>query len=255
MLFDTHLHTTFSTDSRMTLAEAADAAEKKGIGIIVTEHMDIGYPEKNAFVFDVQEYFSQYEAKRSENMLLGIEIGMMLAQHQPAQTIIDEYPFDFVIGSIHFVDEQDIYQPSFYQEREKSETYGRYFESMAECIGRYRGIHTLGHIDYICRYAPYENKEIEYAAMREWIDPVLKKAAECELAMEINTRRLNSETVHSLLPVYRRFAELGGKMATIGSDSHRPEDVGRGLGDALALADAVGLQAVYFKNGKPIKMK
>lgn len=255
MFFDTHLHTEFSSDSRMTLSQARQAAEKNGLGIIVTEHMDLGYPVPDSFVFDVDDYFSGYGPIRGEKVLLGIEIGMTMAQCAEGNAIIAAHPFDFVIGSIHLVDGQDIYQPEFYQGRTKSETYSRYFANMAQCVANYQGIHSLGHVDYICRYARYEDSDIPYAEMSELIDPVLKAAAEREIALEINTRRLDERTTPLLLPIYRRFAEVGGKMATIGSDAHRADDVGKGLAEGLALAEAANLQAVYFKDGKPVCMK
>ena len=126
---------------------------------------------------------------------------------------------------------------------------------MTDCVASYQGIHALGHIDYICRYAKYEDTDIHYAEMKEMIDPMLLAAAERGLALEINTRRLDDKTARILLPTYRRFAELGGELATIGSDAHRQEDVGKNLKDGLALAEAAGLQAVYYKKGQPLKMK
>ena len=44
MIFDTHMHCDFSTDSSMTLEESIAAAEKENIGMIVTEHWDYDYP-------------------------------------------------------------------------------------------------------------------------------------------------------------------------------------------------------------------
>ena len=130
MLFDSHLHTTFSSDSKMTLPEAKLAAEQLGIGMIVTEHMDIGYPVPDSFVFDVEDYFSQYDAARAESLLLGIEVGMTQSAAAETQALIDAHSFDCVIGSIHLVDGQDIYQPSFYEGRSKQETYRSYFVNL-----------------------------------------------------------------------------------------------------------------------------
>ena len=59
MLFDTHIHTQFSTDSTMILADAQAQANKLGIGITLTEHMDLAYPgEPASFVFDIDDYFA-----------------------------------------------------------------------------------------------------------------------------------------------------------------------------------------------------
>lgn len=74
--------------------------------------------------------------------------------------------------------------------------------------------------------------------------------------MEINTRRLNDPlAVQALLKLYKRYALLGGKYTVLGSDAHYQEHVGRWLTEALALADAAGLEPVYFKERKMRKMR
>ena len=45
-------------------------------------------------------------------------------------------------------------------------------------------------------------------------------------ALEINTRRLGDDSViPPLLKLYKRFRELGGRYATLGSDAHYKEHV------------------------------
>lgn len=46
-----------------------------------------------------------------------------------------------------------------------------------------------------------------------------------------------------------------GKYTVLGSDAHYQEHVGRWLTEALALADAAGLEPVYFKERKMRKMR
>lgn len=256
MLFDTHMHTRFSTDSQMILAEAAVKAQELGIGIVITEHMDLDYPQPLAFLFDIEEYFATYGKQRSERLLLGIEIGMRADLVEENRQIIAAYPFDYVIGSIHVVEKIDIYSADFYQERTKQEVYHQYFQSMLQCVESYDFIDSLGHIDYICRYARYDDKEIYYDEFSEIIDQILRPLAAQDKAIEINTRRLdNKASVEVLLPIYKRFAELGGRMATIGSDAHVTKDIGRGLQVGLAIAEQCGLQPVWFANRQPHIMK
>ena len=58
---------------------------------------------------------------------------------------------------------------------------------------------------------------------------------------------LTKVTSKQLLPIYERFAALGGRFVTIGSDAHKPEDVGRWLRKGLAMAEFAGLQPVYYR--------
>lgn len=252
MIFDTHMHTIFSTDSKMTIEQALLRGKELGIGIIVTEHMDLKYPEPDSFVFDAEKYFAAYEPYRSEVFRIGIEVGMRQDCLDANLQLVEQYPFDFVIGSIHVIDNVDIYDASFYR-KSKKEVYEKYFEAMLQCITCYDCIDSLGHIDYIARYAQFEEKEIYYHEFTEAIDKVLKITAEKNKALEINTRRLDSrKTIEALMPIYRRFHELGGRMVTIGSDAHRPEDIGKGMNAALQMAQDAQLQPVYFVNRSPV---
>jgi len=256
MIVDTHVHTCFSTDSKMTIHQAVQKADELGIGITITEHMDIEYPEPEAFVFDVNNYFNEYARYRSDKLLLGIEVGMRQDCVSENSRIIMNQPFDYVIGSIHVIDNIDIYHEGFYRERTKQEVYHQYFESMADCLTGYDFIDTLGHIDYIARYAKYENPEVYYHEFCEHIDQVLTILAEKQKAIEINTRRLaNKDTIQALIPIYKRFYDLGGRLATIGSDAHRPEDIGRDLNGALHIAELCNLKVVWFKNRIPHYLK
>ena len=69
--------------------------------------------------------------------------------------------------------------------------------------------------------------------------------------IEINTRRLDDEAaIKGLLPLYKRYHELGGRYCTLGSDAHYKEHVGRRLKEALAIAKECGLVPVYYKARK-----
>lgn len=255
-MFDTHMHTRFSTDSRMTIEEAIRQGEKLNLGITVTEHMDLDYPEPKAFIFDIDEYFRAYECFRSEDVRLGIEIGMRCDLVEENRKLLAGRPFDYVIGSIHLIDRIDIYQEHFYHGRTKREVYGQYFESMLACVKNYNFIDSLGHIDYIARYARFEDTEVRHEEFPDYIDAVLRTLAEQEKAMEINTRRVGDDaTVLALSAIYRRFYELGGRMVTIGSDAHKYQDIGKHFDKALAMARSCGLQPVAFKARQPEYIK
>ncbi|EJO5348031.1 histidinol phosphate phosphatase [Clostridium botulinum] len=250
-MFDTHLHTDFSTDSKMTIEEAINASKNNNLGIIITEHMDLGLKDENKFCFDVPSYFKKYNSYRSDKLLLGIELGMEKDLVKEGEEIINNGDFDYVIGSIHLIDKTDLYFDKFYKDKSKEEAYHIYFENMILNLEKYDFIDSLGHIDYISRYAKYENPEINYDIFKEDIDEVLKVVAEKEKSMEINTRRLNDKiAMENLIKIYKRFYELGGRTVTLGSDSHNAKDIGNRLNLAKEIADYCNLKVVYYKNRK-----
>lgn len=252
MLFDSHMHTCFSTDSKMKMDEAVARGRELDIGITITEHMDIAYPEPMSFIFDVEKYFVDYNTFRSEKVLLGIEIGMRSDCLEENCKLVEKYPFDYVIGSVHVIDNIDIYAAEFYHERNKKDVYEQYFKTMKQCVTCYDGIHSLGHIDYIARYARFKDPEVYYHEFKDYIDEVLVILAQKGKALEINTRRLGTkEAVEIIMPIYKRFYEVGGRLVTIGSDAHHVKDIGRGLDVGLEIAERSKLDVVYFKDGKP----
>lgn len=252
MLFDTHMHTRFSTDSTMDIEEAIARGRELDMGIILTEHLDLAYPKPEAFIFDIEDYFRKYSRYRTDRVLLGIEIGMRSELVRENGTVLAEYPFDFVIGSIHVIENIDIYEEHFYLGRSKREVYGQYFSSMLDCLTCYDFIDSLGHIDYIARYARFADPELHYSEFRDYFDQVLALVAAKEKALEINTRRFDRpETAAALLPVYRRFFELGGRLVTIGSDAHTPRDIGKHFPLALEIADRSGLRPVWYDSRQP----
>ena len=251
MIFDSHSHTAFSGDSEMKAEEALAAADVAGIGLVFTEHLDLDYPGDIDFTFDPATYWQQYEPLRGDRLMLGIEVGMQSATAERSRAFVDTVPFDLVIGSVHMVDGKDIYYKEAYGNLSKAEFFHKYYQQMADNIRQHGFIDVLGHIDYIARYAPYEDPEISYGSFQADIDAVLKAAIETDTVLELNTRRRGSRlAVKELLPVYSRYRGLGGRFVTLGSDAHTADAIGGNFRIARELVEAVGLKTVTFRERK-----
>lgn len=256
MIFDNHSHTAFSSDSEMKAEEALRAAARLGLGLVFTEHYDYDYVDikhykGKDFRFSAVEYWKSYLPYRGANLRLGVEMGLSDATGGANRSFLQEAPFDLVIGSIHTIDSLDLYYPDFYEGKSRAEAFGRYLAVMADMLQKNPYIDVLGHIDYVCRYAPYEDRELAYSIFAEGVDGVLKAALENDVVMELNTRRLGErQAVDSLLPVYRRYRELGGCYVALGSDAHTAENIGMNFRAALELAEAVRLRPVTFRERK-----
>jgi histidinol phosphate phosphatase HisJ family len=250
-MFDTHVHTKISTDSEMEIEEAIKSAQNKNISLIITEHMDLKFPEEGLFCFDVDDYFREYSKYRGDNLLLGIEIGIKDDCLEESREVIKKGPFDYVIGSVHLIDNLDLYYAKYYEEKSKKEAYEKYLANMLTEIQKYDFIDSMGHIDYICRYAKYDDKEIYYRDFSDIIDEILKTLIDKDKCIELNTRRLNDENaVKNLINIYKRFRELGGKHITVGSDAHNTTAIGSDFHVAKEIVDLCDLKVVYFKDRK-----
>ena len=255
-MFDSHIHSSISSDSTLAAADAIREMKDKKIGGVFTEHYDFGYPESGTFLFDPEVYFLNYDSLRSSQCLLGIELGMVPGYDGEASKLVHNFPFDYVIGSIHVVENIDIYYPEFYADRTKLETYGAYFDAMEACILEFSDFDALGHIDYIARYAPYADPEVwTEPELHPYIDRVLRALIKTERVLELNTRRIESEAdLNSIRPIYARYAELGGRSVTIGSDAHSRDRIGWKLKEASTFIDSLGLEMVMFHNRKMIRL-
>ena len=128
MLWDTHMHTTFSGDGKAAPADMIEAAIQKQLpGICFTEHLDLDYPgEPELFLLDLPAYRASFERLRDAYsdrlpVRFGIELGLqphLAAEHT---ALLARYPFDFVIGSSHVVHGADPYYPAFYERRTEEE--------------------------------------------------------------------------------------------------------------------------------------
>lgn len=246
MIFDSHMHTKYSADSEMSPHEAILRAERLNIGVVFTDHFDYDLPGAADFTFDPDAYFEEYSALRSDRVRLGVEVGLRRSCRVINDAFIKRGLFDQVIGSIHLVDDYDIYYPEYYDGKDKATAYERYFDAMIEesAVADYD---VLGHIDYICRAAPYDDPELDYATFRDRIDRVLSTVIEREKVLELNTRRLGSRrALKELCPIYARYREMGGRYITLGSDAHKAEAIGAHFDRATEFARALGLTVVTF---------
>ena len=125
---------------------------------------------------------------------------------------------------------------------------------MLACVQQFKNYDTLGHIDYICRYAPYEDTNLELAVHRELWAAIFAQLIADGKALELNTRRLDEPLARaSLQPLYKLYYDLGGRYVTLGSDAHAQAEVGRRICLADTWVRDLALQPVYFKERQMFK--
>ena len=179
-------------------------------------------------------------------MLLGVETGLQCMVREKNRTLVRSYPFDMVIGAVHVVCSRDLYDASYYALFPDQTS--AYLETVYENIRDYDAFDTLAHLDYISRNAPYEDPVLRYEDYPAQFDKILKHLAAEGKSLEINTRLLDSRQAAAALGgICSRFAELGGRTVTIGSDSHRREHIGAYLDEAYRMAFECGLIPVYYR--------
>jgi histidinol-phosphatase (PHP family) len=234
-----------------------------------TDHMDYDYPHKGdiSFVFDPEEYTKKLTEMKVKyhgklEILTGIELGLQPQVMEEFNKLMQEYRFDFAIGSSHVLDYIDPYFPQFWENRTREEGIRAYFQSIIDnCKQFQKFFHIYGHLDYIIRYAPTPEgtkSDYSYADYADLLDEVLKTILSCGKGIEVNTAGLKYGLgyPHPKKEVLKRYRELGGELITIGSDAHKPEHLCYDFQLVPELLKSLGYQYyATFVDGKPIYEK
>jgi len=266
---DQHTHCLFSTDSEATPESMIKGAIEKGLThLCLTDHMDLDYPgttkENPLFEFNLQEYFAvlmplkeAYSDKLS--LGIGIELGLRpgredinLVMHQ----MLNHHTFDFVLGSVHLLDNDDPYYESYWTGRSAKNILTKYFNDMLTSLKEYDNFDSLGHLDYLIRYIPpfCGSKDYAYKEYAEVIDEIFKLLINKNKALEINTAGLikGLPCFHPKLEVLKRYLALGGELITIGSDGHSPDKIATEFTKTEDFLKSLNVPGYYvYKNRKP----
>lgn len=261
-----HMHTCFSTDSDASVESMLDACVKRGIvSVCITDHMDKDYPPdpelgENPFQFDLDAYFSKLTALKEKyskklNLRIGMEIGMQKHLGEVYHKMVQSYPFDFIIGSLHLVGGMDPYYGKIFEGRSDEAVYREAFIETAECLDRISDFDVLGHLDYVVRYGRHQAGEYSYRKFSDEIDLILRKLIDSGKGLEMNMGGikygLGFPNPHP--DVLKRYRELGGSIITTGSDAHMPEHVGYAFEKAGEILKSCGFRYyTEFKERKPV---
>lgn len=230
---DAHIHTKYSPDADKDATFDTYTAKAKECGIeelIFTDHLDLD-PAHPLFKnpIDYTLYFKDYNQRNRIDGVttkIGIEIGYQPHTIQETMNIVNSYPFEYVILSIHYIDKMDLYTKEFFQGKTKKEAYQRYFELCLEAIQNTPRFDTFGHLDYIPRYS--ELGDFDFEDYKDIIDKVLIELIQRNKNLEINTSGFLTENrQYPQHKIINRYIELGGKKLILGSDSHRVSELGR----------------------------
>ena len=227
-VIDYHMHTHFSGDSEANPREhVLKAIEMNLDEICFTDHRDFDYPI-DSFELDVENYYQEIQSLKEEfkdqiKIKWGIEMGLDLDHQEEIENLIQQYPFDFVIGSIHV-----IHYGEFFKGKTKEQAHREFFEETLKCVKAFDCFNVLGHLDYIVRYGPYEDKTVDHQKYQDIIDEIFKTLIQKGKGIEGNTsgyRDLKTCGFPNFEQV-QRYYDLEGRIITIGTDSHTSERVG-----------------------------
>ncbi len=258
-MFDFHMHSTVSYDGENTPAQMVKVAEQRGLKVMCfTDHLDYSpvYPDRY-LIFDEESYWKGYNGIESNRVqiLHGMEFGMLPDNASQLAEDLKMYPFDYVLGSCHFVDGLDLYFPEYWEGKSQEQAERLYFEELLECVRAHDHFDVCSHLTYISKAGCNPIKRpIVYGMYKDLVDEILKTLAKKEKGLEINTSGLVASCGVFLPdePFLQRFKELGGRIVTVGSDAHTANRVGENCDAACYLAAKVFGYVCTFEDRKPI---
>ena len=247
MIADLHVHTEFSCDSEADMKQYVKQAMHKNAQVICfTDHVDLNKNNYGYNYYMPESFFTKFnQVKEKYNnhvkVYAGIEFGEPRLYADKLKQL-SEYPYDFIIGSIHWIGDMFPCQKVREQYSAK-EFYTLYWEEVLKTV-KQGGFDALGHIDFPKRYYG----EIYYSEAK--LKEIFKILLDKDMVIEINTsslRKGHSETMpgRELLEIYR---DCGGRYVTVGSDAHEEKDIGAENETAKSLIKGFDLQEVIYEN-------
>ena len=255
MKIDLHSHTTLCNHAEGSVDEYVEKAIKYGIDIIgFSDHAPMDFDPGYRMSFEEMELYKKWVMEAKEKyadrieVLFGYEVDY-LPGHMDDRVL--KADVDFLIGSVHFINEWGFDNPEFigrYENEDIDQIWQKYFD-LVEAMAKTGLFDIAGHIDLIKVFKFMPTKNIVEMAM-----PALKAIKEADMVLELNVagyRKPCAEPYPS--PSLLQAAFDLGIPITFGSDAHNPEQVGLFREEAEALARAVGYkECAVFRNRKRI---
>ena len=256
-LCDTHSHTKISSDSRAEFTDMVRAAIAAGLDeFCVTDHFDLlsldGLPRTR---FDWPAAKAQFRAVKDTlgdqiTLRLGLELGSAPYDPDAARAVLAAggEELDFVLGSLHnwigLEGNRDLADSDYHNDpalarKAMESTLDRTWDLVTKCPDCYD---SLAHIVYPLRYIRRDGGTLAIGEYEDRVRAILTQVAKTGRAMEVNVCR--GQDLDSWPPLLRWFRECGGELVTVGADAHRPEDVARGIPQAMELLKAAGFDCV-----------
>lgn len=255
-LADYHLHSHVSTDAIGSILEHARSAERLGLAeICFTEHLDFfvsddglactTIPTEGELIAYLEEVREAADASRIP-VRAGLEVDYKPETDRWVRELLGRIPFDFLLGSVHNVGAWPVSGPAelardYLGEKGPESGLLRYFEVAEQAI-RTGLFDSFAHLDLLKRFDPAMGELTLRGAVLEKVVAALDLLASTDTGIEVNSAGLVHEPreAYPSLDLLKLARERGVEVLTLGSDSHRPETVGRDLEAASDLAMAAG---------------
>ena len=259
-LVDYHIHTARCGHARGEMAAYIEQAIRAGLPEMgFSDHIYLYWiapdqrdpelamseGEFDQYVEDVLQLRAQYP---DITIRLAVEADFIPDQESTLKSILDRHPWDYVLGSVHFIGEwgmDDGRYLSGYDTWDIDELYEHYFSLVLRAANSGH-FDTMAHLDLVKKFGHRARKDLA-----DLYERVARGLAAAGVAIEVNTAGLH-KPVGELYPHLDLLTACrkAGVPVTLGSDAHAPEEVARDFPLALEHLRAAGYARILAYQGR-----
>jgi histidinol-phosphatase (PHP family) len=197
---------------------------------------------------ELEAYVEDVLRLRRENpdltIRLAIEADYIDGREAELRAVLDRYPWDYVLGSVHFIDRWGVDDERYtaeYARWDVDELYCRYF-GLLERAAQTALFDSMAHPDLVKKFGYFPSERLDLSALYARVATTFKRTGVC---VEVNTAGLRKPCaeIYPSLGLLRACGDLGVP-ATLGSDAHQPDHVGLYFDQAVQHLRAAGYDRV-----------
>jgi histidinol-phosphatase (PHP family) len=181
---------------------------------------------------------------------LGLEVDFEPGTEQKVMDLIAPYPWDFLVGSVHWIGAWWFLRPSApaeYERRGARHAFEEYFELLTG-LAKSGMVDVLGHADLIKVHGFLPEGDLRYL-----YQPVVDATAASGMAVEISSQGL-LRTIGEIYPApdFLRLFREAAVPITLGSDAHLPDEAAFGYREIIEAASKAGYtEYLRFSGRRP----
>jgi histidinol-phosphatase (PHP family) len=243
LISDFHSHV-----SRSSAEQMAQAAREKGLHILGLSEHDFQMNEDRELLnhmpiegpmLSFADYIEAvHTAGRNTDIdiRLGLEVDFILGKNDQIQASLEGYPWDFLIGSVHQIDD-NLFEQKTSQSREQGEQlWLRYFQLLRDAV-KSGYFSLISHPVRMRAKNPYVPATIDNE-----LEELAAGAAHQNIALEING--FDMLRYPDLVRRLARACVLHHTPISVGSDAHRPPQIAQAHLQSEQLLREVGIKTV-----------
>ena len=181
---------------------------------------------------------------------LGLELDYLPGREAELAALVEERPFDYVIGSVHFIADRAVDHEGYDAWRRSSpdEVWREYFEAFAGAA-RSGLFDVLAHPDLVKIWGA--GRPAPPAPLRTYYELAIDAVRAADVAVEVSTAGLRKPVGEIYpSPELLRMVIEAGKPISLSSDAHVPEDVGFAYESAMDAIRDAGVEEIAVFDGR-----